>query len=452
MSLRTFLLSGLLVPMGAFPVLAQGTADRALDDNVQREDPSFGWEVRRSGEVAGVRYTEALLTSQTWRGIPWRHQLFVIWPGTMPDEVSHALLHVDSGRWDDRLADLEHVPDLPRQAPLFALLAELLATPLAIVRQVPFQPLFDGLTEDALISYTFDQYLRTGEEDWPLLLPMVKSAVSAMDAVEEMGRDEAGVSIRSFTVTGASKRGWTTWLTGAVDPRVRAIVPMVIDVLNMPVHLDHQLAAWGEYSEQIRDYTDRGIFQVLDTPRGRTLTSIVDPYHYRERLTFPKLIVIGTNDPYWPLDALNLYWDELPEPRRILYMPNTGHGADDYPRLLGSLAAMHRNVVDGDPPLPDPGWEFEEAEDRLRLRVWADVDAESVEAWSATSPTRDFREAHWTSRACAPDGDGYVCEIPRPDQGYAALFADMAFPGVWILPFHLSTQVRIIEAADPGPD
>ena len=66
-------------------------------------------------------------------------------------------------------------------------LAELLRAPVAVLRQVPFQPLFDR-REDALIAYTFDQYLDIGEPDWPLLLPMVKSAARAMDAVQEFAR------------------------------------------------------------------------------------------------------------------------------------------------------------------------------------------------------------------------------------------------------------------------
>ncbi len=418
---------------------------RALKAYVELDDPAYRWEVRRTGEVAGAPFTELLLTSQCWRGISWRHQLFVIWPGSMPEDAGHAFLHIDGGRWDERLADLDHAPDLPRQAPLFAVIAELLATPLAIVRQVPFQPLFDGLTEDRLVSYTFREFLRTGEMDWPLLLPMVKSAVRAMDAVTEVARDQEGLELRGFTVSGGSKRGWTTWLTAAIDPRVQAVVPMAIDVLEMEAHLEYQIAVWGEYSEQIRDYIDRGIHEELDTERGQALVTMVDPIRYRDHFTMPKLMVIGTNDPYWPLDALNLYWDQLPEPRWVLYLPNTGHSADDYPRLLGGLAVLHRNVVEGDPPLPKLRWQFEEGRDALALTVGSDLKPDRIRAWTARSPTRDFREAEWTSHACeALDDDAWLCHLLRPGEGYAALFAELVYPGVFVVPLHLSTQVRVV--------
>ena len=34
-------------------------------------------------------------------------------------------------------------------------------------------------------------------------------------------------------VAGASKRGWTTWTTMAVDKRVFAAIPIVMDILSM---------------------------------------------------------------------------------------------------------------------------------------------------------------------------------------------------------------------------
>ena len=59
----------------------------------------------------------------------------------------------------------------------------------AELRLVPNQPIvfMDDPTrkprsEDDFIAYTWDKFLRTGDEKWPARLPMTKSAVRAMDA------------------------------------------------------------------------------------------------------------------------------------------------------------------------------------------------------------------------------------------------------------------------------
>ncbi len=210
----------------------------------------------------------------------------------------------------------------------------------------PFQPLFDR-REDALIAYTFDQYLQTGDAGWPLLLPMVKSATRAMDAVQSIAHQRWNVSIESFTVTGASKRGWTAWLTAATDPRVMAVAPMVIDVLDMRAQMAHQRATWGEFSDEIRDYSALDLQSRLQSERGDALLRMVDPFSYRQRLTQPKLILLSTNDRYWPLDALNIYWPGLPDPKNVLYVPNQGHGLRDADRVINGLSALHRYAAAG---------------------------------------------------------------------------------------------------------
>jgi len=92
---------------------------------------------------------------------------------------------------------------------------------------------------------------------------------------------------------------------------VKGIVPMVIDMLSLADHVKLQVASFGRMSEQLDDYTSRGIEKLLATPRGRELMGIVDPYAYRDRYTMPKVIALGTNDPYWPLEACGLYYGLL---------------------------------------------------------------------------------------------------------------------------------------------
>src|SRR5262249_41442051 len=161
-----------------------------------------------------------------------------------------------------------------------------------------------------LVVYTWLKYLETGDSSWPLHFPMAKAVLKAMDAIQEFGRQAGAPPVTSFLVHGASKRGWTTWLAGASrDSRIKAIGPMGIDVLYVRKQAPPQLEACGKPSEQVKDYTLAGIQQKLETPEGQGLMELEDPYSYRDRLTLPKLLILGTNDRYWSQDSLNLYWD-----------------------------------------------------------------------------------------------------------------------------------------------
>ena len=49
-----------------------------------------------------------------------------------------------------------------------------------------------------------------------------------MDTITDYLGKKFQQNCNQFIVAGASKRGWTTWLTGAVDPRVIAMAPVVM--------------------------------------------------------------------------------------------------------------------------------------------------------------------------------------------------------------------------------
>jgi PhoPQ-activated pathogenicity-related protein len=244
---------------------------------------------------------------------------------------------------------------------------------------------------------------------------MTKSVVKAMDAVQEYSRDELKQPITRYVVTGASKRGWTSWLTAAVDRRVAGIIPMVYDNLNLPAQMPHQLESWGAYSEQIEDYTKRGLQAMMQTPRGQRLVQAVDPYTYRNRYTMPKLLINGSNDRYWPLDAFNLYRRDLPAPTQIFYAPNSGHGlGGNELRVAGTSVAWVRAWATGK-ALPSFNLRLSSAaaggqapveirpNQRYQLQLLVS-DSESLtelgglkaaRVWIAHAPTRDFRAAKW---------------------------------------------------------
>jgi PhoPQ-activated pathogenicity-related protein len=439
------------LPQVAAHLPAREPAQGALADYVAAPDASYRWVKRNEGKVLACQYVELTLTSQTWRGIPWKHQLFVLKPASVKADCKQALLLIAGGNWKEELADPNVPLKIPGEAQLLAAAAELFQTPMAILLQVPHQPLFEK-REDAIIAYTFEEFIKTQDATWPLLAPMVKTAVRAMDATEEAAEKEWNLSIENFTVTGASKRGWTTWLTAAVDDRVNALAPMVIDMLNMAPQVALQKETFGDLSEQIDDYKRHGLDRQIDTPRGLALRKIVDPFEYRDRLTQPKLIILGTNDRYWPLDAEKLYFDDLVGDKFLLRIANNGHGLKDYGRIVASLNALHQRAIAGQ-AMPKLTWKLAEGDEQLALSIAADQAASRVRSWTTAAKTRDFRDAQWASADAASEGGGFVCRLPRPAEGFAAIYGEVVFLEGKIDEFSLTTSVRILAsqaAAEAG--
>ncbi len=308
------------------PQLAFATA---LDDYVAAPDTNYRYSL--AGTITGLGHTAYVLdmTSQSWRSSTevdrtlWQHWLTVIKPNNAAG--NKALLFINGG---------SNGGSAPTSADLMLVAVALGSnTVVADLKMVPNQPLNfpDGgrpRYEDAIIAYTFDKYLTTGDPNWPLLLPMAKSAVRAMDTIHSHLLAVSGgtVNINKFFVAGGSKRGWTTWLTAAVDPRVIAFAPIVIDVLNMDDSMRHHFSAYGFYSSAIQDYVDMKIFDRLDTPRGKALIKFIDPYEYRSRYTMPKYLISSTGDQFFLPDSAQFYFHDLTGPKYLRYVPNTDHG------------------------------------------------------------------------------------------------------------------------------
>jgi PhoPQ-activated pathogenicity-related protein len=406
---------------------------------VKKPDDSFRWAVKTKMEAdSGTSYLLEM-TSQTWEGIKWEHEMVVYLPqGVKPTDT---LFIWNTGGKPNAVNSIMAF-ELSKRGKI----------PVVFLFGIPNQPLFDGKKEDALIAETFVRYLKTEDEDWPLLFPMAKSLVRAMDALQAFAKEEWKTEVKSFVVSGGSKRGWTSWMTAAADSRVKAIAPCVIDMLNFGKQLPQQVLSFGAPSIMVKDYTDRGLIPIPDTTPAKKLWSMVDPWMYRDKLTMPKLLVHGTNDPYWPQDATNLYWDDLKGDKWLLYVPNAGHGLEqiyadgkkDRIRALSTLAMYARSQI-RDEPMPKMSWKHADDGGKMTLHVTSDPAPKAARLWVADNPTRDFRKAKWAEQAATLDKGSVTGTVERPTEGWRTFFAECEYEKDGQTYF-LSTQLRMAEA------
>ena len=126
----------------------------ALSIYMNNSDETYEWELKNSFKVYDVTVYDLLLTSQKWHEYTWKHQLTIF----IPDNILYdeALLWITGGslendypKWTNSIDD---------EALAFGSLASNNQAVTAILRHTPNQPLLNGLTEDALISSTLNNF------------------------------------------------------------------------------------------------------------------------------------------------------------------------------------------------------------------------------------------------------------------------------------------------------
>jgi PhoPQ-activated pathogenicity-related protein len=431
------------------------TANRTpLDEYLAKPDAVYSWKVAKT--VTGNPSTTTIirLTSQTWLDKSkvdrpnWEHWLVVVKPEKVKTDKAFLII---SGSSNDK--------PMPTGADMVVeRIAEATGSIVAELRTVPNQPLVfhnDGKPrkEDDLIAYGMSQYLDTGDPLWIARLPMVKSVARAMDCLQEWSEKE-GEKIEKFVVAGASKRGWTTWMIGATDPRVAAIIPIVIDVVNVKPSIEHHAAVYGFWATAIGNYFEHQILQRSDHPRMSEIHKIEDPYYYLDRLTMPKYIVNGSGDQFFCPDSSQFYFDDLKGEKHIRYVPNADHGVDDSIDAVLSMVAFYQMIIAGT-PRPEITWAFE---DDGAIRVRSDTPPQQVLLWQATNPkARDFRVETigkaYTSTELKPEADGsWLAKVAEPESGWTAAFVEASFNTEGGFPFKVSTAVRVMPDKLPFKD
>ena len=446
----------------ALPAAAHATA---LHDYLDAPDDNFAYTTD-SNIFDLETFTRAYtlrMTSQAYRDpcevdtVLWTHWVTIVvpeWDWLLGSTKPTALLFIDGGNITD---------PLPTVDPSFRLLAAGTRTVVVLLQGVPNQPLLfadetTARTEDEIIAYTWNKFLQGGDSFWPLQLPMVKSTVKCMDAVQQFAQDTAGKTVTNFVVAGGSKRGWTAWLTAAVDLRVSALAPIVSDLLNMSRSFPHHWACYGFWAPALQPYQDMNIFDALATPRGEQLIEIVDPYQYRPDLNLPKFIINAAGDDFFVMDSIQFYLDALPGETYLRHVPNTNHYLDGVEEdVLNSVLPYYHAFLNNQ-PRPHFTWTLL-PDGSITISIDPLNPPKAVNLWQAHNPnTRDFRfdtiGLAWQSSPLPPQPDGtYLAQVPHPNQGWTAFFAELVFESSFQDPgsydYHFTTELTTIPQTRP---
>ncbi|MBW3466729.1 PhoPQ-activated pathogenicity-related family protein [Arthrospiribacter ruber] len=430
-----------------------------LWEYVLADDPDFSYELVHTSDEGEYDFAVVKMVSQNWLSpdivdkTEWWHWVSMVIPKDTP--------HTTGMMWIGGGSQNTKMPEKPDQLILEAAMKT--NSVVATVHNVPFQPLvfandtFGERYEDAIIAYGWRKFLEGGAKDedaiWLARLPMTRAVKLAMDVVTGVASSEYDKDVENYMVAGASKRGWTTWTIAAVDDRVVAMAPVVIDLLNVEESFKHHWKNYGYWAPAVGDYVREEIMEWQGSEEYKRLNEIVEPYSFLEEYKdIPKLIINAAGDEFFQPDSWKFYWDDLKGEKHIQYVPNHGHDlskSDALPNLISFYASILHET-----PRPKYDWKIEG--DKIIVNTDPNQKPASIKLWQATNPNeRNFMidrfGPKWTSSEIILNESGkYEVEMIAPENGYTAFFVEITYPGE--APVKVTTGVDVLPRSYPFED
>lgn len=212
--------------------------------------------------------------------------------------------------------------------------------------------------------------------------------------------------------------------------------------------------AYGFYAPALNDYVAFNLPCRVQTPEGKALLQVIDPYAYRDRYTMPKADSQRQRRPILASDSSRFYYAGLPGPKWLRYTPDIDH-FQSTDTIVAALSWID-DILDRKTS-PQVTWTRED-DGTLRIAATSTPKSKIVasdQSICARFPAGSNCEA-WTSQTLKPETDGtYVGTVPQPSSGWTAFLIEATFqqPVCWsrIRSTVLASRLSPISCLMPGP-
>mmetsp|Transcript_23106 Transcript_23106/g.72710 ORF Transcript_23106/g.72710 Transcript_23106/m.72710 type:complete len:537 (-) Transcript_23106:200-1810(-) len=480
---------------------------QCIEDYVSLPDPSYSWTVRKDLALSGVEpesqtswhATVINMTSQKWlteadvdRPV-WWHVLVVVEPSNLGE------LGDGTDDWGTLIVGrggsaMRRVGEEIEEVQAAVYMAVRTGTRTAVLFQEPFQPeafADDPVSheEEEMRAIAWDRVVTNpARPEVAIEFPMTKAAVRAMDTIQTA----TAHAVRRFFITGFSKRGLVSWITSAVDPRVKAVMPAC-----------HALALRESMHDMRRGFYhipvaakphDKYTTLRKDESQGDFLYAMFDAgasEEYISRLEkVDKLVMEVGNDDFGPVDNAKHWLHKMKGSISYIMHPNKKHmGTYERQHLLLPATAFMEGVI-MKRSAPKISWEVDDLTGSITVRQESRHVPKSVTFYVAEScpamKRRDFRfttldleevctacggqrssdgycrhsYSRWKAMELKPaaastvSGTAWVAQVAAPAAGgFQAGFVEFTYEGPrGREPWVLTTEVSVMPKEYPFPD
>lgn len=385
----------------------------ALSDYVAKDDGAYSVKLSKIqlNSSQNVSVATIDLTSQIWQDNKFNHNVELYYPnGALVTNT--ALMVVTRGEtnsdWKQSMAYL----------------AQMMLCPVVVVYVHPID-----------ISGVYDNIFETIITDkekakCPIIYADAKTIVKAMDAIGEITHETYNNTIDDFVIAGCEGAALPVWYAASLgDNRVRAIIPMGLCMVNMTKQIPNaknnlesinsKLNVFIKYGEQLTDF---------------------DPYTYIDKVTCPKLIMLGSNGDMLGADSPKFYFKDLKgtqnylfydlnEDDDIWFTQNSTKYAkvNSYANIITTMRAFFYKVTK-DQDFESCSFDWTNSGDTYTLNINCPVN-KVVYAYyyEADSPTSDFTSTRWNKKTLEKKGGVYSLTTEKPAHGNRCAFVELVF-------------------------